>query len=653
MKPTRLLMAALCALAGGIARAAPTDVTITPPPGARFLQGQKFDLRVEGKGTGPYAATLSLDGRPLAFTSGDQNTTTTDGITTAGWGGFDLRGFSLRAPGPHTLTATFTDATGTVQVTSRFEIVDLGWNDRFGWGHEREGRRIKNVIFFLGDGMGIAHRTAARIVGQGVTAGNPNGWLNMDRMPGYGAVTTHSLNSIITDSAPGMACYTTGNHAANNQEGVFPAHVTNPFFAPRVEYLAAFLHRTRGTSTGIVTTADLEDATPAANAVYTANRGAGTGIVDQYLDESSASGLAVLLGGGRRWFLPSTDPLSSRSASTDSPALPGDLAGTWGATVPAAVDPGRDLVAGFRGAGFTYVQRASELASAGASDKLLGLFAYGNMNVALDKLSARRGVSSAVVDDAHAPDQPMLDEMTRAALSVLSRNRRGFFLMVEGAHIDKQSHAMDAERAIGEVLEFDKAIGVGLDYAARNDQTLVVVTADHECAGFSVIGGLTGGVAAAQALPSDAAALDPTVQPARQKLVGTYDAAGFPVYPKAADGYPVTYDVDGKVLVGFGASGDRFENWLTADRPIIESLTPTALKTELAGKGYVEPPADRASKAGGFFLRGQAVGHTSAVHTAADVPISVYAQDPRVWREFAGVQRNVDVFFKIADVMGY
>jgi alkaline phosphatase len=649
MRQIRLLMVVLCALVGASARAAPTEVTITPPAGARFLQGQKFDLRVEGRGTGPYAAALTLDGRPLAFTSGDQNTATTDGITSAGYGGFDVRGFSTRRPGLHTLAATFTDATGTVQVTSTFEIVDVG--DDGHEGRHRDPGRIKNVIFFLGDGMGIAHRTAARIVGQGVSAGNPNGWLHMDRMPGFGAVTTHSLNSIITDSAPGMSCYTTGNHANNNQEGVFPAHVTSAFFAPRVEYLGAWLHRTRGTSTGIVSTADIEDATPAANAVYTANRGAGSGIIDQYLDEAGTSGLQVLMGGGRRWFLPSSDPLSSRSASTDYPSLPADLAAAWDVAVPATVDPGRNVINDFIGAGFTYVSSAGELASAGAPEKLLGLFAYGNMNVALDKLNARRGVSSVVVDDAHAPDQPMLDEMTRSAIGVLSRNRRGFYLMVEGAHIDKQSHAMDAERAIGEVLEFDKAIGVALDFAARDGRTLVVVTADHECAGFSVIGGLTGGVASARALPSDAGVLDPATQPARQKLVGVYDAAGFPRYPKAADGYPVTYDVDGKVLVGYGASGDRFENWLTADRPVIESLTPSAIKAELAGKGYAEPPADRGGKSDGFFLRGQAAGHTSAVHTAADVPISVYARDPRAWSRFVGVQRNVDVFFKIAGSM--
>ncbi len=90
----------------------------------------------------------------------------------------------------------------------------------------------------------------------------------------------------------------------------------------------------------------------------------------------------------------------------------------------------------------------------------------------------------------------------------------------------------------------------------------------------------------------------------------------------------------------------------TADKPIIESLTPTAIRTELAAKGYAAAPADQASKAAGVFLRGQAAGHTSAVHTAADVPISAYARDERVWRKFVGVQRNVDVFFKVAEVMG-
>lgn len=265
------------------------------------------------------------------------------------------------------------------------------------------GKPARNVIILLGDGMGVAHRTAAGLVRHGVAAGQPKGWLAMDGFPGTGLVTTHSLNSIVTDSAPGMACYTTGNHANNNQEGVYPAHVLSPSFAPRVEYLAEYLHRVKGTSLGLVTTADVEDATPAANAVHTMNRNAGTGICDQYLDESDArgtgrsgTGLAVLMGGGRRWFLPASQFGSSRSASTDSPALPADLVEAWGlpASAAGAVDPSRDLLADFVASGFAYAESRTSLdalLASGAPDRLLGLFGYGNMNVALDEIAKRRG----------------------------------------------------------------------------------------------------------------------------------------------------------------------------------------------------------------------------------------------------------------------
>ena len=663
MRTFRIAVALAAVVSAAAAHADATQVRLIPPTGARFLPGQKFDIRVEGKAsaTSPsYSATLKLDGRPVAFTSGSSDPVNTDGISAAGFGGFNIRGFSIEKQGKHTLTATFGDGTGApVTVSSEIEVAKVG-----------HGQGVKNVIIFLGDGMGAAHRTAARIISKGVTAGDPDGWLAMEQMPGLGLLSTHSLNSVVTDSAPGMACYTTGNHAQNGQEGVFPAQVKNFFYAPRVEYLGHYLHRTRGTALGIVTTADIEDATPAANAVFTGDRNLGTGICDQYLDESDASdtlrfgsGLRVLMGGGRRWFLPATNTFSSRAAASDYDRLPADLLAGWQlpAKAAGAVDTGRDLISDFQSAGFAYASDKSTLDAQVAAEpsRLLGLFAYGNMNVALDKISARRfragnaTASDTVVQDHHAPDQPMLDEMTEAALHVLKHERRGFVLMVEGAHIDKQSHQMDAERAIGDVIEFDKAIGVGLEFAKHDGETLVLVTADHECSGFSLIGALTGGVAALRALPSDATVLDPAAVPARQSVVGTYDAASFPAYSIQPDGYPASYDVDGKLLVGFGANGDRFENWLTPAKPSRESLTPTALATELTSKGYASnTPITRPEKANGFFVRGQAVGRAQAVHTATDVPISAYARNPFAWLPFVGVHRNTDVFFKIADVIG-
>jgi len=643
----------------GMAMASPalaaTNVTITPQNHAKFLTDQRFDIRVEGAGTGPYSATLAIDGVPKTFTSGAQDTTTTDGISVAGWGGFNLRGYSSCKPGTHTITATFTDAAGTTTVTSAFEI-----DDPFGSRQE-----IKNVIIMLGDGMGTAHRTAARLVRYGATAGDPNGYLAMDSLPATGMVVTHSLNSVITDSAPGMACYSTGIHQANGQEGVLPAHITNPFFYPRVEYMAEYLHRAQKMSLGLVSTADLEDATPAANAVHTGNRGAGTGIVDQYLDESDwgstgnfGTGLRVLMGGGRRWFLPTGTYGSSRATSSDYAGLPADLLSGWNlpSTSAGVQDPGRDLIHDFALAGFAYADTASSLNTTMAGSvpsKLLGLFAYGNMNVALDKIAKRRnvmvpGASTFSVDDYHAPDQPMLDEMTTAALKVLgNKNKKGFVLMVEGAHIDKQSHAMDAERAVLDTIEFDRAIAVARDFAENVDRkTVIVVMADHECSGFSIIGGLTGGIDNARTLPADGTVTDPNTQPARQKVVGTYDSAGFPAYNILADGYPESMDINGKLLFGFGANGDRYETWLTRPRPIIDSLIATEVKSDLTTAGYPAQPYNR-DQSNGYFIRGQAVGKDQAVHTASDIPISAYSPRAQVQQQFVGVQRNIDVFNKL------
>lgn len=648
---SRLIIPLASLLLAGAASAAP-KVTVTPPQGARFFPGQRFDIRVEAKGTAPFSATLTIDGQPQAFTSpADAQTpsATTDGISKAGFGGFNLRGYANARPGRHTISATVTDATGSASAKAIFAVESPRGDDEDG--------QMRNVIILLGDGMGTAHRTAARLVRYGATAGDPNGYLNMDQFPGLGLVTTHSLNSIVTDSAPGMACYTTGNHAQNGQEGVYPANVTNPFYNPRVEYMAEYLHRVKGASTGIVTTADVEDATPAATAVHTGDRNKGQGIVDQYLDEAGNTGLAVLLGGGRRWFLPAAQFGSSRSTSNDYDKMPADLVAAWNLPNAGAIDPDRDLIADFRAAGFEYADTSTALASAAgrSPSKLLGLFGYGNMNVAIDKIAKRRNAQQApVVDDYHAPDQPMLDEMTEAALQVLSKNEDGFFLMVEGAHIDKQSHLMDAERTVGEMLEFDRAVGVSKEWADRLGNTVVIVVADHECSGFSIIGALQGGISALQALPSDASANDPSTTPARQKVVGVYDSAGFPRYNILADGYPASQDIDGKLLFGYGASADRYETWLTRPQPVIDSLLTNSIKDELRSKGYVNEPAERGTKGSaedknGFFLRGQAGGVTNAVHTASDIPISAYSSGGEAWKKFVGVQTNTDVFFRLME----
>jgi alkaline phosphatase len=314
--------------------------------------------------------------------------------------------------------------------------------------------------------------------------------------------------------------------------------------------------------------------------------------------------------------------------------LPAELTAGWGIAA-GKLDATRDLISDFQTAGFTYTANATQLKAIPASTtKLLGLYALSNMNVALDKIAGRRG-NPVVVNEFGFPDQPMLDEMTDAALTVLSKNPNGFVLMVEGASIDKQAHNMDTDRWFLETIEFDRAIGRAKAFAAANPDTLVLVTADHECSGANIIGAST----VTDAVLSARAAGGGGVATLRDATVGTYDLAGFPFYVIGSDGYPVTVNPDRKLLIGYGANADRYEDWQAKPRPIQDTQQPFFNTAPLNTH-----PADPTKRnvAGQYFVTGQVPG-TSAVHTATDIPISAYGRGAA---QFTGAMDNTDVFFK-------
>jgi alkaline phosphatase len=644
-KSLALMIAAALGTTAGASFAAPTVSRLTPPSElfasgnaapviARFLPGQRFDLQATIRpdaGTTITGFRFAVDGKVVKAASGTTSMVTTGLVAglPAGTAVVSQRAYSSKRPGMHTLTVTATQSDGQVaSATGNFEVV----------GITEGGRVAKNIIILLGDGMGATQRTAARIMAKGYAQGKAKGLLAMDTFPYTGMVMTASLNSIVTDSAPGMGNYVNGNKANNNQEGVFPDDTTDAFDNPRVEYLSEYLHRIQGKSLGIVTTADVFDATPAANAVHTSNRGNGTGIVDQYLDDRDLTGLSVLMGGGRKWFLASPTAVpqgvngSARKASSDY-VLPADIVAAWGAA-PGALDAGRDVIAGFEAAGFSYAADKSGMDAAGVPDKLLGLFAYSNMNVALDKIGKRRGTST-VVDDYGFPDQPMLDEMTDKALQVLAKNPKGFVAMIEGASIDKQAHLMDSDRWIEETMEFDRAVQVAKDFASKHPDTLVIVTADHECAGATIIGASTKTNADLQGLLGNG-----TTAGQRDAVVGTYDAAKFPNYTISADGYPLTTDIDNKMLIGYGANADRYETWVANEQPTRDSQQPFVGQAPL--NTYPATPGVRNSTSG-FLITGQ-IGGDQAAHSASDIPLSAYGRGASF---FTGVMDNTDVFFKL------
>ncbi len=613
---------------------------------ARFLPGQRFDLQATVRldtGTTLTDFRFLVDGvetRPLVNTT----SVVTTGLSLAPGTNAAVvsqRAYSLKKPGVHTLAVRATQSDGqSVTALGNFEIVAL----------ERDGKPAKNIIILLGDGLGASQRTAARIMGRGYAQGKAQSPLAMDTFPVTGMVMTSSLDGIVTDSAPGMSNYVTGNKSANNTEGVFPDDTTDAFDNPRIEYLAEFLHRTQGKALGIVTTADVFDATPAAMAVHTSNRGYGTGIVDQFLDDRSLTGLTVLMGGGRKWFLPNGEPLKGNGTLSGQPMngsqrdarsdyqLPADVVAGWGAA-RGAKDVGRDLIADFQNAGFSYAPDKTGLMAAVGANKLLGLFSYSNMNVAFDKINKRRGAST-IVDDYGFPDQPMLDEMAGVALSVLAREKNGFIAMIEGASIDKQEHLMDTDRWLLEVLEFDRAVQVAKDFATKHPDTIVIVTADHECSGASIIGASLKPTAALQAATDR-----PGVEGQRDTVVGTYQGSKFPKYSIASDGYPASTDVDFKMLIGYGANADRYETWLANPTPTRDKQQPFGA-TGVLGNYPATPKARNATT--GFLITGQVPG-SSAVHTATDVPLSAFGRGAAA---FTGVMDNTDVFFKLARAVG-
>ena len=673
-------------------------IRIVPVAGAAIAAGARFDIRVEATGPpggdAPAGLTVVLDGRDITATNilapgpggekGRGGAGTPDGYQPARdraaaapphTTNFLRRDVALDTPGRHTLTAT---TAGGATATVTWDVFD--WRASAPAAAPRAG----NVILLLGDGLGLAARTAARALARGYTHGKADGRLAMDTMEATGLVMTSALNAFVTDSAPGMSSYVTGHKAANNMEGVYPDNTWPPrapgqtatpvdglalFDNPRTEYLGALLRRTRGPrfAVGLVTTADVTDATPAANAVHTSNRGAASGIASRYLDERDLNGLAVLMGGGRCHFVP-------RSGE----------AGACGRA------DGRDLLGEFQRAGFTAVGSRTELLALGtggaAPPALLGLFHPSYMTVAFDKVGAG-SYSDDLAADARRDlrDQPMLEEMTSAALATLSAHAPdGFYLMVEGASIDKQEHSVDAERAIWDVIEFDRAVAVALAFAARtntdadpDNDTLVIATADHETGGLGLIG-----VGNPRYAPQS---LGYAVRDYAAVFRFEPDQAAlelFPNYERDARGFPVDPDPSRKLLVGWAAAPDYYENWLANRHPVAPATN--AARVQVDGRAVTVPmpaaanplrdgPQDTAVNGGrrvpGLLVAGiiengatgcparecppdtdtAADAHSISGHTASDVPLS--ASGPGA-ASFTGTYDNTEVFARILRLAG-
>jgi alkaline phosphatase len=319
----------------------------------------------------------------------------------------------------------------------------------------------KNIILFVGSGMGITTLTAARIYAVGEA-----GDLTIDTLPEGAFVKTYSNDMQVTDGAAAMSAYMTG---VKGNSGVLSLAPGAAYRAPgadgasncggdRPATTLIELAKRAGRGAGVVSTARVTDATPAASYAHSCARQLEAQIAQALVPGGAGynarlgAGLDVVLGGGAASFTARRD--------------------------------GRDLLAEMRGRGYEIVADAITLRARHDGKRLLGLFAPQDMGFDLER-------------DPQA--QPSLAEMTVAAMDVLARNRKGYVLVVDGGRIDHALHATQAHLALQEVAAFDAALKAALDKARERDpqlrETLIVATADHDHTlllnGYSMITGKT------------------------------------------------------------------------------------------------------------------------------------------------------------------
>lgn len=329
----------------------------------------------------------------------------------------------------------------------------------------------KNVIFFLGDGMGPSTVTAARIYKYG-----EDGSLTMDKIERTARIKTYSNDAQTTDSAPSMAAYTTGVKMNNEVIAMSAETIATPpgkdangnltinncaatgngVSVPTILELA----KAKGKAVGAITTTELTHATPAATYSHICNRNAQYHIAAQSVpggagyNAALGEGVDVLMGGGRNHYTP-YDATTNKAGRAD----------------------GRNLLTEFAAKGYTVAATKAEMAAAPNNKKFVGIYSSrSHLEYELDR--------TATPPVGEGANQPSLAEMTVKAMDLLSGNANGYFLMVEGGRIDHALHATNAKRALVDTIAFDDAIKAALDKARTTDptlaNTLIVVTADHD-----------------------------------------------------------------------------------------------------------------------------------------------------------------------------
>jgi alkaline phosphatase len=688
---------------------------IFPTTMAQFVVGQRFEIGVEvhvddaARATSPYPSSPAVQ---LLYYPADAPGAPVDLLAS---GLFSIGGAPVKAEAegfPKEGVFTIFDTTGgaarpaarrafrhkwtrlrmpVAGPLSVALVVDGVERARVQWrSASASARTARNVILFVGDGMASAVVSAARLVSRGIDQvnGNLKGRLNMQGMARLGFMSTSGYDSLITDSANSAAAYASGHKGCVNSLSVYcdcdsqpfaPAAyapavggAASPFDDPRVELITEMLARKYGAGfgLGVVTTAELQDATPAAFFAHSRSRGEKADITRQLLEGFEPAGtppaarlspaprFSVALGGGSQYFSPRRTYFDAASNTTVSNGF-----SSLG---------GRDFVAEFSAAGFGVAFSRADLALAAARPgPLLGLFNFGNNNVWVDRRQRPQNIAAAADPRFYdSPDfaarqrppldQPDLAEMFSAALARLAPSPAGFFMLCEGASVDKMLHPQDMERALAEVVDMDNAVGLALAFARARGDTLVLVTADHGH-GVDVYGTVDEQLFNAL----DGATRDPAAKQAfrSQQAVLEYDGAGWPSYVDAdGDGFPENWGSAATnrfgLAFGFADVTDQKDDGQAKDRVRAPDIGHAAPGAGIFGPDDAAPggnnhgfsvPRNIPTTGSPVAFAGMREASSAGVHTLQDVPL--WAEGPgsdalRVSME------NVDLFRVVAGALG-
>ncbi|AKB63934.1 alkaline phosphatase [Methanosarcina mazei] len=301
--------------------------------------------------------------------------------------------------------------------------------------------KIKNVIILVPDGCSQSVQTLARWY-----SGSP---LMLDEMVA-GTVSTYSTDSVITDSSSAASAFATGYKTTNGFVSVGPSNASvlsileNPSEDMQYRPLATVLEGSKleGKATGLVATSRVTHATPAAFASHVDNRDNENEIMEQMVYEN----VDVVFGGGSRHLVPEEEG----GKRTDR----------------------ENLTEVLLDKGYQYVDSRDEMLNL-SSGKAWGLFASSHMAPDIDRTEL-------------VPEEPSLSEMTGKALELLSQDKDGFFLMVEGSQVDWANHANDPVYAVTDFLAFDEAVKVAVEFAEQDGHTLVLAFPDHNTGGMTI-----------------------------------------------------------------------------------------------------------------------------------------------------------------------